>query len=80
MTKETGIGEKDFENCHRKTCGRFVRGFNSVEGVCMAQADICDKGNILEAYEEVTKMTRFELDMILRKYIDIEKAVLSVAL
>ncbi len=77
--RENGISEKDFDNCHSKACGRFIRGFNSVDAVVMAQADIADKGDLITAYDEVSKMTRFELDMIMREYVDMEAAVLSVA-
>ncbi|MBE6008148.1 MAG: insulinase family protein [Lachnospiraceae bacterium] len=78
--KQNGVSEKDFGNCHQKACGRFVRGFNSVDAVVMAQADISDKGDIITAYDEVSKMTRFELDMIMREYVDLEAAVLSGAI
>ena len=77
--KENGVCEKDFENCHCKAVGRFVRGFNSVDAVVMAQADIADKGDIFTAYDEVSKMTRFELDMIMREFVDLNAAVLSAA-
>ncbi len=79
QAKKVGISSRDFENCRKKACGRFIRGFNSINALCMAQVDIFDKGNLLQVYEGLSNMTKFELDMILNNYIDIDKAVLSAA-
>lgn len=76
-----GIPENDFEICRRKARGRFIRGFNSIDAICMAQTDIGLGGeNILHSYEEICCMTKFELERILNEYVDLNSAVLSAAI
>ena len=75
-----GVPESDFEMCRRKARGRFIRGFNSIDAVCMAQTDIgLGQGTVLQLYDEICTMTRLELEEILRKYVDLNAAVLSAA-
>ncbi len=77
--KEHGFEREAFERIRKKHVGRFIRGFNSVNAICMSQLDNALKGfDLLDAFLSVKNMTRDTVEGLLNEEFREERAVLSV--
>lgn len=77
--KKEGFSITDFERIHKKHIGRFIRGFNSIDAICMSQIDLGYKGtDILEAYDNINEINSEYINKLLKDEIDLNCMVLSV--
>ncbi|MDD3570381.1 MAG: hypothetical protein PHY44_04705, partial [Lachnospiraceae bacterium] len=76
--KKNGISTESFNMAKKKHIGRFIRGFNSIDAICMAQTELsvmdCD---LFDAFDIIKHMEKDYLEDLL---LDLDKlsAVLSV--
>lgn len=76
--KKNGISTETFNRAKKKHIGRFIRGFNSIDAICMAQTELsvmdCD---LFDAFDMIKHMEKDYLEDLLMEF---EKfsAVLSV--
>lgn len=76
--KKNGISTESFNRAKKKHIGRFIRGFNSIDAICMAQTELsvmdCD---LFDAFDIIKHMEKDYLEDLLT---DLDKlsAVLSV--
>lgn len=76
--KERGIDEEHFDRIKRKHMGRFIRGFNSVDAVCMAQTELSALGgDLFDSFEAIRNMEKDYLEDLVFDF-DKVGAVLSV--
>lgn len=76
--KNRGINNDDFYRIKKKHLGRFIRGFNSIEAVCMAQTELLGLNtDLFEAFDVVRYMDIEYLNQLVLQ-LDKYKAVLSV--
>ncbi|MGL4791374.1 MAG: EF-P 5-aminopentanol modification-associated protein YfmH [Anaerotignaceae bacterium] len=73
-----GISNEVFERIKTKHLGRFIRGFNSIDAICMAQTElsVIDK-DLFEGFNVIRNMEKSTLERLLSQF-DPHKVVLSV--
>jgi Predicted Zn-dependent peptidases len=76
--KKNGINAESFRRAKKKHMGRFIRGFNSIDAICMAQTELavmdCD---LFDAFDMIKNMEKDYLEELLMDF-DKFTAVLSV--
>ncbi|MGE4215178.1 MAG: M16 family metallopeptidase [Anaerotignaceae bacterium] len=76
--KKNGISTESFNRAKKKHIGRFIRGFNSIDAICMAQTELsvmdCD---LFDAFDMIKNMEKDYLEDLLTDF-DKFGAVLSV--
>ncbi len=76
--KAKGISDDVFERIKRKHEGRFVRGFNGIDAICMGQTELCSiNSDLFDAYEAIKCMEKDYIEELLSSF-SIDRAVLSV--
>lgn len=76
--KNNGIPMEQFKRIKKKHVGRFIRGFNSVDAICMAQTELCGlNSDLFDGYNAIKYMEKDYLETLLSSF-DNERAVLSV--
>ena len=77
--KKIGISYNDFERIKNKHKSRFIRGFNSIEAITMAQVDFANQNiDIFDVYDLFDEITLEYLKEILDKGFFEENKVISV--
>ena len=77
--KETGLNDTTLKRVRSMYCGRIIRGFNSVEAICMAQAELSKYNlTICDAERAVSAMTADKLNSLSASVFERENAYLSV--
>lgn len=74
-----GISDSDFLRLKKMMLGRFLRGFNSIDALCMAQADLSYfKADMFDAEDAITSITKEYIEDVLETAFSRDDAVLSV--
>ncbi|MCI1958228.1 MAG: insulinase family protein [Clostridia bacterium] len=74
-----GISDSEFLRLKKMMLGRFLRGFNSIDALCMAQAELSYfKADMWDAEEAIITITKEYVEDILETAFSREDAVLSV--
>lgn len=77
--KKDGINQEIFFRLKKKHLGRFIRGFNSINAICMSQIENGIKGfDLMDAYEAILNCKKEELEKLLDQEFQPEKQVVSV--
>lgn len=76
---KNGIEFDDFNSVKRKHIGRFIRGFNSVDAICMSQLEIgMDGYDLFEAYECIKQIDKKFLEILAEEKFEVENTIFSV--
>ena len=77
--KKNGVAQEDFQRLKKKHLGRFIRGFNSIDAICMSQLDLAVTGqDLFDGFEAIKGLKKSDLETILEEEFLVENSVLSV--
>lgn len=77
--KKQGISKEVFERIRKKQKSRLIRGFNSIDAICMSQVDLAMKNtDILMMDEAFDEIDCYFVESILKECFAVDKMVLSV--
>lgn len=76
--KKSGIDNETFKRIKKKHLGRFTRGFNSIDAICMAQTELCGlNSDLFDSYNVIKNMDKDYIETLLTSF-NSNCAVLSV--
>lgn len=78
IIKKQGLSIKDFERIKNKQVGAFIRGFNSIEAIVMASAELALwNGDLFDCYKQYLEMKPEDCSQLLAELFDDKKIALS---
>lgn len=77
--KDHGISKEEFDRLKKKHKSRFLRGFNSIDAICMSQIDLAIKNtDMIEMNQALCELEIKDIEEVLQECFQPDKLVLSI--